>query len=146
MRKMMTAMVAAALAMPGLAMAQDTPAATTAPTVQTAPAGTASTAWYTGKRGDEIVGQDLYTADGTEIGEIDNVVISKDGKQAAAVLGVGGFLGLGEREVAIPLDEISMGAEDRLTTSMTKESIGALQPYADGGEWGMFDGTHILGQ
>lgn len=146
MLRITTAIVAAALAIPTVAMAQDAPATTMTPTTEMAPAGAASTAWYAGKRGDEIVGQDLYTADGTEIGEIDNVVISKDGKQAAAVLGVGGFLGLGERDVAIPLDQISMGADDRLTTTMSKERIGALQPYAEGGEWGMFDRTRPLGQ
>lgn len=144
MLKITTAIVAAALAMPALAMAED---ATTAPmTSKTATATAAPSAWYVGKLGEEIVGKDLYTADGTEIGEIENIVIGTNGKQPAAVLGVGGFLGLGERDVAIPLEEISMGAEDRLTTSMTKESIGALEPYAKDGTWEMYDHTSPLGQ
>ncbi len=144
--KITTAIVAAALVVPGLVFAEEAPTATTTPATEAAPTGTSSTSWYTGKRGDQIVGKDLYMADGTEIGEIDNVVISEDGKQAAAVVGVGGFLGLGERDVAIPLDQISMNADDELTTTMTKESIGGMDPYADGGGWSMFDRTHTLGQ
>ncbi len=146
MIKITTAIVAAAVAIPTLAFAEEAPMTAKTPAMQSAPAGTASSAWYAGKRGDEIVGQDLHTADGTEIGEINNVVISKDGKQAAAVLGVGGFLGLGERDVAIPLEKISMNADDQLTTTMSKETIRAMEPYAEGGDWGMYDGTRPLAQ
>ncbi len=146
MLKTTTAIVVAVLAMPGLAMAEDATNAPMTSTTATAPAVASSSAWYVGKLGEEIIGKDLYTEDGTEIGEIDNIIIGTDGKQPAALLGVGGFLGLGERDVAISLDDIAMGAEDRLTTSMTKEEIGALQPYSTDGVWKMYDHTRPLGQ
>jgi sporulation protein YlmC with PRC-barrel domain len=96
---------------------------------------TMSPAWYASMQSDEIVGQDLYGANGEEIGEVNNVVLNQDGKQAAALVGVGGFLGIGEREVAIPLDEISRGQDNRLTTSMTRDAIGNLPAYEEGGGW-----------
>lgn len=40
------------------------------------------------------------------IGEIDDLVIAADGRISHSVLGVGGFLGIGEKNVAIPLSEI----------------------------------------
>lgn len=119
-----------------------TPPATTAeegaapgePTVGTT-AAAEERGWWSGRRGDEIVGQSLYGSDGEEIGEINNVVLSAAGGDPAAVVGVGGFLGIGERNVTIPLSDIDMGAEDRLTTSMTKDQISELQAYEEGDAW-----------
>jgi sporulation protein YlmC with PRC-barrel domain len=99
--------------------------------------------WYSDTRGEEIIGQTLYGSNGEEIGEIDNVVMSQGGSTPEVLVGVGGFLGIGEREVAIPLDEIQMQG-DRLTTAMTKDEIGGMQPYDESGyqEW---DRTRPLG-
>jgi hypothetical protein len=99
--------------------------------------------WYSGVRGEEIVGQTLYGTNGEEIGEIDHVVMSQGGSTPEALVGVGGFLGIGERNVAIPLNEIQMEG-DRLTTDMTKEAIGGMEPYEESGyqEW---DRTRPLG-
>lgn len=58
----------------------------------------------------DLVGMDVAEANGEVIGEIDYVV--RDGDDLAAVIGIGGFLGLGEYTVAIPLNEFSMGTED----------------------------------
>ena len=41
-----------------------------------------------------------------DVGEINNIVISKDGKVEAVVLGVGGFLGIGEKDVAINMSKL----------------------------------------
>jgi sporulation protein YlmC with PRC-barrel domain len=138
------AAVVMALALP--AWAQDA-ATTTSPATTTTPATSApaTSSWYSGKRAQEIVGQDLYGADGEEIGSINNVLLSSDGTQAAALVGVGGFLGIGEREVAIPLDEVSMDADDRLTTTLTRDAIGELAPFEEGGDWNPFNGDGTLG-
>ena len=94
--------------------------------------------------GDEIIGQTLYGTDGQEIGEIENVVARQGGSNPEALVGAGGFLGIGERSVAIPLDQIQMQG-DRLTTGMTKAAIGGMQPYDESGyqEW---DRTRPLGR
>jgi hypothetical protein len=95
----------------------------------TATAATGGERWYADMRGDQIVGQTLYGADGEEIGEIDNVVLRAENNRPAAVLGIGGFLGIGARDVAIPLDDLRMGPDNRLTTNLTKDTLAALQPY-----------------
>jgi sporulation protein YlmC with PRC-barrel domain len=99
--------------------------------------------WYSDMRGEEIIGQTLYGSNGEEIGEIDNVVMSQGGSTPEVLVGVGGFLGIGERDVAIPLNEIQMQG-DRLTTAMTKDEIGGMEPYDESGyqEW---DRTRPLG-
>jgi hypothetical protein len=83
-------------------------------------------------RGEQVIGQTLYGADGEEIGEISDVAMRQGGTNPEFVVGVGGFLGIGERQVAIPIDQVRMQG-DRLTTTMTKDSIGALQPYEASG-------------
>jgi PRC-barrel domain len=87
-------------------------------------------------RGEQIVGQTLYGSNGEEIGEVERVVAAQGSSNPEAVVGVGGFLGIGERSVNIPLSQIQMEG-DRLTTSMTKEDIGAMQPHDESGyqEW-----------
>lgn len=123
------------------------PPMTTGPGVGTATAtDTVPPAWYASMQSDEIIGQNLYGPNGEEIGEIENVVINQQGKQASALIGVGGFLGIGEREVAIPLDEISRGDNNRLTTSMTKDAIGNLPEYQEGGDWAPLGTGRTIGE
>jgi PRC-barrel domain protein len=44
--------------------------------------------------------------DWDDIGEINDIIVSKDGEVTAVILGIGGFLGLGERDVSISMDKI----------------------------------------
>ena len=48
----------------------------------------------------------------------------------AASLDIGGFLGIGEKDVVLPLDSLTKG-EDGLRTAMTKEELEALPEYDD---------------
>ena len=45
------------------------------------------------------------------IGEINEIVLSADGKVRALVIGVGGFLGLGEQDVAVTMDQVAFAAD-----------------------------------
>lgn len=115
-------------------------------------AGSASTAGGTmpenalhGMRGNEIVGQNVYGANGEEIGEVDNVVIQRGSNGTPAVLvGVGGFLGIGERDVAISLDQLSM-EQDRLVTDMTRDQIAAMEAY-DENNWDSWDANRPMNE
>ena len=102
--------------------------------------------WYNEVSTNEIVGQTLYGSEGEEIGEVSNVVMSQSSKQAAAVVGVGGFLGIGEREVTIPLDQIRRGQDNRLTTSMTKDQIAQLPQHEEGGDWLNLGADRMIGE
>lgn len=56
----------------------------------------------------ELRGTRVYGANDENVGEIDDLVLTTDGEIAAAVVGVGGFLGLGEKNVAIPFSELEI--------------------------------------
>ena len=49
---------------------------------------------------------DVYGAEDREIGEIEDIVLMPDGTRPVAILSVGGFLGVGERHVAVPLAQL----------------------------------------
>lgn len=51
-------------------------------------------------------GLNVYNAANEKIGDIRELIFSRDGQVTAAVIGVGGFLGVGEHSVAVPFDQI----------------------------------------
>lgn len=79
-----------------------------------------------------IVGRDVQNGRGEELGQVSRVVT--DGTDIYAVLANGGFLGLGEREVALPLDRMSMqeGQDHLLLRGMTEEEIENMPRFDTG--------------
>lgn len=130
---------ALALVLTGGAMAQDTttteaPAATTesAPAAQLDTSILASGYTVTDKDNlaTEIIGRQVYSsnsADAEHIGDVNNLVIGDRGEVAAVVIGVGGFLGIGEKNVAVNYSELAwITAEDgskRFVLNTTKEAL-----------------------
>ena len=56
----------------------------------------------------DFMGQPIYTADNQSIGDINDLLVDKEGGVVAAVVGVGGFLGIGEKNVAVPFENITI--------------------------------------
>ncbi|CDX52033.1 PRC-barrel domain-containing protein [Mesorhizobium plurifarium] len=89
-------------------------------------------------RAEELVGTTVYGANDAKVGEIGDVVLTKDGKVDAVIVDVGGFLGIGEKEVAVGMDKLSF-MQDRsgskyLYTNFTKDQLEA-QPAYDKSTW-----------
>jgi len=57
-------------------------------------------------RTSEIKGVDVYSDRNEKIGSVEDVLVDQHGNVKAVVIGVGGFLGVGERNVAIPFNEL----------------------------------------
>jgi len=55
---------------------------------------------------DSIVGADVRNRKGDDLGEINDLVIDPRGRVSKVVVGVGGFLGIGEKDVAVPFHEL----------------------------------------
>ncbi len=70
---------------------------------------------------------DVYGADGKEIGEIEDVLLNMDGTVAAVALEVGGFLGIGEKDVLVDWSALEVtreGDEIRVTApTLTRELL-----------------------
>jgi sporulation protein YlmC with PRC-barrel domain len=70
--------------------------------------------------------QDVYDKGQNTVGKIDDVLIDKSGKITALMVGVGGFLGVGEKDVALPFTAVrSEKKNDKwyLTVDETKDSL-----------------------
>ena len=118
--------------------------AQTAPTQPTspAPAPAAAPADRTVSTGDfnakgdvassALIGTKVRNANKESIGKIDDIYLDKDAKVTDVVVSVGGFLGVGSKDVAVKWSDITVGQEDNsvvLTTSLTKEALMALPDY-----------------
>ncbi len=53
-------------------------------------------------RASKLEGLDVYNQNNEKIGDISELIVDNSGKVQAVVIGVGGFLGIGERHVALP--------------------------------------------
>ncbi len=56
--------------------------------------------------GTDFIGTPVTDKSGQEIGKIANLVFDQSGRIELAVIGVGGFLGIGEKDVAVPFDAV----------------------------------------
>jgi putative membrane protein len=77
----------------------------------------------------DLTGTNVYGSNNEEIGDISDVILDRNGRLVAVVVGVGGFLGIGEKNVAIPFDaiEISPRAAGGKSTADSKGS-GTMEP------------------
>ncbi|MCX7303842.1 MAG: PRC-barrel domain-containing protein [Hyphomicrobiales bacterium] len=87
-------------------------------------------------RAEDLVGTTVYGADDANVGEIGDVLLTADGKIDAYLVDVGGFLGIGEKEVAIGSDNLAFMADKDgnkyLYTTFTKEQLDAAAAYDKG--------------
>ena len=118
---------------------QDTAQTPSTATEDTAQAPAAGGDYLTAQAPEQIsantyIGQGVYNSADESIGKISDLIIEKDGGIAAAIVGVGGFLGIGEKWVAVPFDKISISQvpdsnDVKLTTTETAESLQAAPEF-----------------
>ncbi len=58
-------------------------------------------------RASKLVGVKVIGMDHVRVGEIEDVLLTEDGRVRAVVIGVGGFLGIGQKSVAVPFDKMA---------------------------------------
>jgi sporulation protein YlmC with PRC-barrel domain len=84
-------------------------------------------------RASELLGRDVINLRGKEVGDVEDIVIGKQDKALYAVVSVGGFLGMGDKDVAIPFDQLRMGANNVILMSQqTEEQLETMPSYDDG--------------
>jgi hypothetical protein len=76
----------------------------------------------------DLIGQTVHAPDKAKVGSISDLILSKDGKSVEGfVIGVGGFLGIGEKTIALKMDRLKMTAgangDLELAMDMTKDEL-----------------------
>jgi len=142
------AALATVLAAPAFAQAPATAPNATAPAATTAAPAAGTTATQAGAVGflqnqsaqewrtTQLVGTNVHGPDNASIGEINDVIIGSDGNIRAAVIGVGGFLGIGQKDVAVPFSSLNVTRRDnaagidRINVTFTKEQLEQAPSFA----------------
>ena len=79
---------------------------------------------------EDVEEMEIYGPNGEEVGEVESVLVDASAQPVAIAAEVGGFLGMGEKDVVIGLDDLTQDG-DHLKVSMTKDQIGALPDFDD---------------
>jgi hypothetical protein len=79
----------------------------------------------------DLKGGDLYGADDSRIGSIERVLIDDSGKAVAITAEVGSFLGLGQTEIVVLLDQVELKNQRDLSIAMSRQQIEDLPKVMD---------------
>jgi sporulation protein YlmC with PRC-barrel domain len=103
----------------GPALAQSAQPADRNSTATTNTAGPANKMMLKGHwRASKLIGLNVYNEGNEKLGDVNELILDKNGKVAAVVIGVGGFLGMGEHDIAVSMDKLKF-VEEPLRTSST---------------------------
>jgi sporulation protein YlmC with PRC-barrel domain len=122
--------VAASALLASVAFAQS-PSATTDRATTAAPAAASDTSSFKGNwRTSKLVGLNVYNDSNESLGSINDLLADKNGDIKAVVIGVGGFLGVGEHLVAVPMDKVKFVDEPiaYTSTSSSAPATGGARP------------------
>ena len=83
-----------------------------------------------------ILGRQVLSSAGEDMGRVVDIVVDRNGQVRAAVIDFGGFLGVGNRKVAIDWNALHFAPtgsrDDRITLDLTREQVKAAPEYRDG--------------
>ncbi|WP_207539565.1 PRC-barrel domain-containing protein [Sabulicella rubraurantiaca] len=124
------AALALGLAAPALAQTPSpstttTPGVTTAPRATTAPAGMAQGHL----RAKAIMDWDVYSSDGHEVGEVEDLILDAQGRVVGVVVEVDRGLLRSDRHVMIPFERLRMGNNRRAELPMTRDEVRAMPGF-----------------
>lgn len=75
-----------------------------------------------------LIGQEVVDANGDKVGDIDSVMVAESGEVTSVVVDVSGWLE-SEKLVALNWSDLQMGENDKIVTSMTKETAESAAAY-----------------
>jgi PRC-barrel domain len=78
----------------------------------------------------EVIGTEVVNAEGDQVAEIVDLVKEQGQGEVMAVLSVGGFLGVGDKRVVVPLGELDVAPDNQIiAASMTEEEVKTMPAY-----------------
>ena len=80
-----------------------------------------------------IIGKSAYNSQDESIGEVNDLVTDRSGKILAALIGVGGFLGIGEKDVAVRFEDLKFARDEnnnlKVVLNINKETLASAPDY-----------------
>jgi sporulation protein YlmC with PRC-barrel domain len=76
-----------------------------------------------------VLGRTVYNDTGDAVGKIDDIIVAPNKAVSYAIVGAGGFLGVGRHDVAIPVSQLKETDGKFVLAGATKEALKALPPF-----------------
>lgn len=76
-----------------------------------------------------LIGKTIVNDKNEKVGKIDDIIIAPDNAASYAVVGAGGFLGVGKHDVVIPFNQFKVHGKDFLLSGATKDQLKALPKF-----------------
>ncbi|MGA6926807.1 MAG: PRC-barrel domain-containing protein [Desulfosarcina sp.] len=91
-------------------------------------------------RGSDLIGEEVVNRNDEEMGEVEDIVIGRDGRVSYVLISHGGVLGIGDNLIPVPFSAISRSAQDDddIVIDMTKEELENAPNFAKN-QWPDFD-------
>ena len=77
----------------------------------------------------QILGKGVYNDAGDKVGEINDLIVTPDKALSYAIVGVGGFLGVGEHEIAVPVGRLKQEKGKIVLPGATKDALKAAPKF-----------------
>ena len=82
----------------------------------------------------QILDKDVYNDANQKIGVVDDLIVTPSNAVSFAIVGAGGFLGVGKHDVAIPVSQLKMDRDRFILPGVTKDRIKAMPEFEYGKE------------
>lgn len=77
----------------------------------------------------QVLNKTVYNENKEKVGVIDDLIIAPDGSLSFAIVGAGGFVGLGRHDIAIPIEQLKTDGGTFVLPGATKAAIKALPKF-----------------
>jgi sporulation protein YlmC with PRC-barrel domain len=85
-----------------------------------------ATGWSTKK---QILGKDVYNPAGEKIGNVEDLIVAPNRSLSYAIVGVGGFLGIGTHDVAVPVSQFKQEMGKIILPGATRDALKAAPKF-----------------
>lgn len=76
-----------------------------------------------------FLGKSVYNDEGKAVGKVDDIIVAPDSSISYAIVGAGGFLGVGKHDVAIPIKQFTVANGKITLPGATKDALKALPKF-----------------
>jgi sporulation protein YlmC with PRC-barrel domain len=76
-----------------------------------------------------VLGRTVYNDSGDAVGKVDDLIVAPDKAVSYAIIGAGGFLGVGRHDVAVPVSQLKESDGKLILAGATKEALKAIPPF-----------------
>ena len=76
-----------------------------------------------------VLGRTVYNDSGDAVGKVDDIIVAPDKAVSYAIIGAGGFLGVGRHDVAIPVSQLKESDDKFVLAGATKDALKAMPSF-----------------